>query len=660
MNLCHGVLDRLDRNLEILDVDVGFLARRNDVLIEHVDETERLEFDRAGVVIVKNHLSRLALLLGEYSHLLEQFNVLLASEGVNGLDSRVDAPDSAVGQFFLRLFAVIVPVEDDAPVLVEGLLGDIVGGFSGVDPVGEFLELLRDNGIEDGVDHGHVLGGPDGAELEPGSSVGEGTGAVAILGGDLEGENLAGAEVERLDARDVFALPLAVLEVLEIEGHVVAEVHGNNGGGRLARSESEVVSGGGDGHAHEVAVLVDGSGDGGHDDGEGVVVPGGLVDILGIEELNAVGGGEGPVVVLAGSVDVVEGFLLEEGGEAVTRGDLLNDLHDHQVLIDLGGVVSVERSELELSGGDLPVTRLEGDAHLPRLVLNLLHASEGRGGAGEGGHVVIAHLLTAGGILANDGPAGHLKVGPLVVGLAGDEEDLLLESNVGADSLAPLARHVESEVMEETCRLLVHGRVGAEEGRLLVEGGAIVGDKGRGDEDGISAEEDGGGGIDGEVSASAVGATEAAVGVGGAIGLSLDEGLALEVVDGLEVRVELHHHVLDLTGQAVTDARGGHGLEPVAVHIGAIVGGPVEHGRCDGIGMLLHPGRIVENVPGRPLLLQVFVGDLSGEDVLPEIVVLIDRGESSNGGRGGGGGSSAGGDDRAGELTCGGGRDEHG
>ena len=72
-----------------------------------------------------------------------------------------------------------------------------------------------------------------------------------------------------------------------------------------------------------------------------------------------------------------------------------------------------------------------------------------------------------------------------------------------------------------------------------------------------------------------MGATETTVGVGGAIGLALDEVLALEVELDLVVGVEGEHLVLDLTGLAMTDAGGSHGLEPMAEGIGATVSGPV-------------------------------------------------------------------------------------
>ena len=81
-------------------------------------------------------------------------------------------------------------------------------------------------------------------------------------------------------------------------------------------------------------MLVDGRDDGGHDRREGVVARG-LRDLADVEEVDAVVRADRPVVVLARAVDVVEGLLLEEGGKPILGRGLLDDLHDHKILIDL-------------------------------------------------------------------------------------------------------------------------------------------------------------------------------------------------------------------------------------------------------------------------------------------------------------------------------------
>mmetsp|Transcript_13972 Transcript_13972/g.25270 ORF Transcript_13972/g.25270 Transcript_13972/m.25270 type:complete len:322 (+) Transcript_13972:887-1852(+) len=320
-----------------------------------------------------------------------------------------------------------------------------------------------------------------------------------------------GAEVQGLGLGFISALALAVLEVRQVEGHVVAEVGGDDGGRGLAGAQSEVVPRTGDGHAHQISVLVHGGDDGRHDHREGGGVARGLVDLGGVKHHDPVLGGETPVIVFSRSVDIVEGFLLQKRRESVTRRHLLDDLHHHDVLIYLGGVVSVQRCEFVLAGCHLAMARLERDADAPALVLHLLHAGQCGIGQRGRGHVVIAHLLSPGCVPPDDGASRHLQIGTTVVLIARDQEEFLLEADVGDDVAVS---NVESEVGHETLSVLGDGGVGSEEGSLLVERRAVVTDEGAGDEDGVAPEEDGGAGVEGEVSAGRVGGAKASVGVG--------------------------------------------------------------------------------------------------------------------------------------------------
>ena len=118
-------------------------------------------------------------------------------------------------------------------------------------------------------------------------------------------------------------------------------------------------------------------------------------------------------------------------------------------------------------------------------------------------------------------------------------------------------------------------------------------------------------GVDGEVAAGGVSGAHTAVGVGGTVGLALEEHLAVEIIDGLAVLVELEQGLVHLGGETVADAGGGHGLEPVAVDGGAVVGGPVEDSLGDDVSLtlLLGPGGIVEELVGLAVLLEVLLGD---------------------------------------------------
>jgi hypothetical protein len=150
--------------------------------------------------------------------------------------------------------------------------------------------------------------------------------------GDLEGGDALDAGAEGLGGGGVGGR-LAGLEGLEEAGEVLSQVRRDDGGRGLARAEAEVVAGARDGAAEEVAVAVDSVDNGGDDGWEDGRVARGGGDLGGVEEVDAVGGAEGPVVVLARAVDAGEGLLVEEAGEVVPRGHLGRDLHDHQVLV---------------------------------------------------------------------------------------------------------------------------------------------------------------------------------------------------------------------------------------------------------------------------------------------------------------------------------------
>ena len=124
-----------------------------------------------------------------------------------------------------------------------------------------------------------------------------------------------------------------------------------------------------------------------------------------------------------------KGFSWRSAARPCLRGDLLADLHHHEVLVRLDDDGAEEGRELVLVGRHLPVARLERDAELVALLLDLLHAAAPPPRV-DGRHVVVAELLAARGHLAHDGAAGELEVHAALVGLAGDEEELLLEADV--------------------------------------------------------------------------------------------------------------------------------------------------------------------------------------------------------------------------------------
>ena len=94
VDLANRLLERLDRVLELLhEAELGFLARGDDVLVDHVHHGHRLHLHGADVVLEQHDFARLALAGGEHAHLLEELGVL-ASVSFDGVDAAVDAPDA--------------------------------------------------------------------------------------------------------------------------------------------------------------------------------------------------------------------------------------------------------------------------------------------------------------------------------------------------------------------------------------------------------------------------------------------------------------------------------------------------------------------------------------------------------------------------------------
>mmetsp|Transcript_31993 Transcript_31993/g.83717 ORF Transcript_31993/g.83717 Transcript_31993/m.83717 type:complete len:601 (-) Transcript_31993:504-2306(-) len=515
-----GALERLNGGLELRSgLGAGLIRRRQHVLLDHVDHALRLDLDGASVVVVHDVRAREGLGLGHDAHVLEEFGVLVGRQALARLDAGVDAPHATLARLDRPLLGVAVAVEDDLPRVGERGGSDVDGLLAGLNLVSEDLERLADGRAEHSVDHRHVLGRARRAELEAVAAVGKGRGAVAVLSRDADRRDAVDAEVDVLLGRGVLLAGGARLEGLEEARELVTEVRRDDRRRRLARAEAEVVAGRGDGHAHEVAVLVDGLDDGRHDHSESLRRAGRLRHILDVEQVDAVRRADREVVVLARAVDAVERLLVENTNEAVLLRNLFDELHEGEVLVDLGGGDAEVWRALVLVGRDLAVARLEGAAHLEALVHDLLHT--GKGDLVERRHVVVAHLLAAGGRAAHDGAAGHLQVRTLVVRRARDEEELLLQADVGDDAV-----DLPSEELHEALALHGDGAHRLEQRRLLVEGRAVPRDENCRDEDGIAANEDGRRRVERRVAAGGVGGTEAAVLVRGAVGLTLDELVA--------------------------------------------------------------------------------------------------------------------------------------
>ena len=612
MNFSDGTLEGLDGVDELLRVaQVSLLRGRDDVLVDHVNHRQRFHLDLADVVAEENRLARLAFLGGENAHLFEEGNVLVTVEFVDSVAAGIDAPHTALDSLIRPFRIITVTVEHALVVRLQQVLRDGERLFTRLEAVRNNLKRLGGDGVQDSVDKRHVLRRTGGAELETVTTVRERRRTVTIFRRDFNGWDRVGAELQRLLRRRILTKSALLDSVQELsEGR--AKVRGHDSRRRFHGTETEVVARGRDRKAHQVTVLVDGGNHGGHDERENFRVAGDGVDLLRVHQVEAVGSTDGPVVVLTGAVDASERLLLEKPREAVLGGNFLDDLHNHQVLVHLVDGVAEHRGELVLVRRDFTVTGLQRNAKLEALLLDLTHALEGGGGAGDRSHVAIAHLLATRRHRTGDGTAGELKIRAAVERVSRNQEDFLFQTNVGVHRrVADVVLHR----LEHTLGLLVQGGGGAVKRRLLIESIAVVGHKRRRDEDSVFAKEDRRRRVEGKVTTGRVRGAHAAVRVGGTIRFTLKELLAGEGVVRGTIRREIHHGLVHLTRVTVTDTGGAHRLEPVAVHGRAVVHGPVEHRLGDDVSLQLglDPGLILEQLGALAVLVQVLLRDRTTE-----------------------------------------------
>ena len=264
-----------------------------------------------------------------------------------------------------------------------------------------------------------------------------------------------------------------------------------------------VVAGGGDGGAEQVGVLIDSLDDGGQEDQELQVLHGGVARVQQV----LVGGGHGPVVVLAAAVDTLERLLMLQADKTVLGGQLLHHLHRQQVVVD-GDVGGVEDGgQLMLAGSYLVVLGLGGDAQLPQLFVQLLHESGDLGA--DDAEVVLFQLLTLGGRCAEEGAAGEDEVLTGLVVFLLNKEVLLLGADGGGDVI-----HVLAEELQDADGLIGQRVHGAQQGSLLVQRLAGVADECGGDAENVVLHKSEAGGVPCGVAAGLTGGAQAAGGEG--------------------------------------------------------------------------------------------------------------------------------------------------
>ena len=321
-----------------------------------------------------------------------------------------------------------------------------------------------------------------------------------------------------------------------------------------------IVAGSGNGGTQQIGVLVNSLDDSSQEHQELQVLHGGVARV----EQILVGGGHGPVVMLAAAVDALKRLLMLQADQTVLGSNLLHHLHRQQVVVD-GNVGGVEDgSQLMLTGSNFVVLGLGGNAQLPQLFVQLLHKLGDLGTNDT--EVVLFQLLTLGRGSAEQGAAGEDQILTSFVIFLLDQEVLLLGADGGGDVI-----HILAEQLQDANRLIGQCVHGTQQRGLLIQSLAGVADECGGDAQHVVLHESVAGGVPCGVAAGLAGGTQAAGGEGGSIGLAAHQLLAGELHDGGAVAHRGNKAIVLLTGDA------GQRLEPVGVVGGTQLHGPALH-----------------------------------------------------------------------------------
>ena len=396
-------------------------------------------------------------------------------------------------------------------------------------------------------------------------------------------------------------------QLLEHGRNLRAEECRNDGRRRLVGTQTVGVRGAHDRSLEQAVVFVDGR--------YGIDQEGDELQVLRsalahTEEVHARIGTQRPVVVLARAVDPLEGLLVQQHPELMAAGDLVHDRHQ-QLVVVVGQVgLLVDRSQLELIGRHLVMSRLDGNAQFQALVLEILH--EGHHTGRYGPEIVILELLVLGRLVPHQRAAGQHQVGAHGPQALVHEEILLLPTQIGEDLL-----HVLVEVVAHLRGSLVHGGQRAQQRHLVVERLTRIGDEDGGDTERRIDDEGRRSGIPGRIAARLERIADTAVGERRGVGLLLHEQLARKLLEHPAAAIRLGKGIV-LLGRTARQR-----LEPVGIVVGSVLEGPLPHAGGDAVGHLARQRRaVLHRVEQRRigLLVEVFAHGFATEDLLPEIV----------------------------------------
>ena len=253
---------------------------------------------------------------------------------------------------------------------------------------------------------------------------------------------------------------------------LVADVHRNDCGRRLAGAQPVIVRRGGDGEPQHILIIVHRLQHRTEEQQElGVLIR----RVARLEQIDAGVRHDRPVVMLAAAVDAGKRLFVQQTDHVVLARDLLHQLH-RQLVVVCGDICRrKDRRQLVLSGGDLVMLGFCHDAKLPKLVIQLLH--KGGDARLDRAEIVVVKLLPLRRHRAEECPAGIAEVAALFVYAPINEEVFLF----GTDSRLDIGHVLIAEQAQHAHRLTVERLHRAKQRRFLVQRLSPIGAEGRRD-----------------------------------------------------------------------------------------------------------------------------------------------------------------------------------
>ena len=125
------------------------------MLLCHFEHGESFDIDYLDVVFNEDLVARVDFCFGEDLVTCKQLDILIADEIGQSIGSCAQVEQTAGICFFYPFFGIVVAVEDDALVCLDGAAHEFVERgieiFGVFKLIGEFSEYISDDGVHDDV-----------------------------------------------------------------------------------------------------------------------------------------------------------------------------------------------------------------------------------------------------------------------------------------------------------------------------------------------------------------------------------------------------------------------------------------------------------------------------------------------------------------------------